>query len=68
MSRTYPKSPPRDWGRACVAVNGPTLRTRLSRTDSPEHLAHALAAERGRERTRPGRIESIETRLSEVRA
>ena len=65
---TDPVSPPETWGRGLKAATPERLRLRLSRCSSPEHLAAALAAERGRtvRDSRPERIDAIQTRLEEV--
>ena len=63
--------PPRVWGRALPAVDAEHFATYVAACRSPEHLAAAMAAERGRpgdETTRPERIERLQTRLSEVQA
>lgn len=62
--------PPRTWGRATVAYNADQFTTHVSACRSAEHLAAALAAERGRtlRDSRPDRIEMLSARLAEVTA
>jgi len=65
----YPRTPPRVWGRGLLAVSGTQFDVCLSRCRSPEHVAAAIAAERGRPwdgERRPDRIERLTDRLEEL--